>query len=277
MVDHVSNRRKIMKILREELVGPSPQGDELDCSGPVIFEDITKFRLPWKQKDTREEILQRDRPLKRYGIGVLYPLGTLDETEETVQLTDASISITEPKTEKEPVAEELLTPRDKEDIAKIGGGDTDPYDFDLTSANTYRPSSIGISFLAEFPPDSSLVVEVPSYDSVHEIGVNGRYARKKAQVEGKEWDWWLRSSIKLKAVFDGNTICMTDGKIAATSLESENVDGLDLRIEVFSRPHETLQTRLMTVCLVNRLPDKDPTDQYCLFQTFFSCRCYFSG
>lgn len=276
MVDHVDSRRKIIKALREELVGPSPQGEDLDCSGSIVFDDTTKFRLPWRQKGTDEEILQRDRPLKRYGIGVLYPFNTPDENEETVPLTDASIKIVEQEGAKEySDAEELLTnagAKDIEDIAKradSGGGDADPYDLDLSSANTYRPSSIGISFLAEFPPDSSLLVEVPSFDGVHDIGVNGRYTAKKVQVEGKDRDWWLRSPIKMRAVFKGESICMSDGKAACSSLESENLDGLDLHIEVFSRPHQAPHIRLLTVCLVNRTPAKNPIDQYCLFQTLF--------
>ena len=276
MADHVGNRKIIMKALREELVGPSPQGEELDCANAIIFEDITKFRMPWKQKDIGEEILQRDRPLKRYGIGVLYPFATPDENEETVPLTDAACSIGEAEEpEGEASSTNLLTDKGTKDIEDIikradtTGGDTDPYDLDLTSANTYRPSTIGISFLAEFPRDCSLVVEVPSFNKFCESAVNGRYTKNKVRVEGKDRDWWLRSPVILKATFSGADICTTNGKVSSGSLESNNLDGLDLRIEVFSRPTEAMSTRLLTVCLVNRTPAKDPVDQYCLFQTYF--------
>jgi hypothetical protein len=276
MADHVGNRKIIMAALREELVGPSPQGEELDCSNAINFEDITKFRMPWKQKNTGEEILQRDRPLKRYGIGVLYPFATPDENEETITLTDAARSIAEIE-EPEGVTsiDNLLTAEGEKDIENIIkradsiGGDTDPYDLDLTSANTYRPSSIGISFLAEFPIDSSLFVEVPSFNEFHKSAVNGRYAKKKVRVEGKDRDWWLRSSVTMKATFSGTDVCATDGNISSNSLESNNLDGLDLRIEVFSRPTEAARTRLITVCLVNRTTARDPVDQYCLFQSYF--------
>ena len=277
MADHVGNRKIIMKALREELVGPSPQGEELDCSDSIIFEDIAKFRMPWKQKVTGEEILQRDRPLKRYGIGVLYPLNTPDKTDETVLPVDASIDATDPQeAEEEAAIETLLTAKGVKNIEDIvkrsesGGGDTNPYDLDLSSANTYRPSSIGISFLAEFPADTSLVVDVPSFDITNNFGVNGRYKKKKVQVQGKDREWWLRSPVTMKATFSGDTICATDGKVASGSFEGENIDGLDLRIEVFSRPHDAPRTRLLTVCLINRMHDKEPTDQYCLFQSFFN-------
>lgn len=276
MADHIINRKIIMKALREELVGPSPQGEELDCSNEIIFDDIAKFRLPWKQKNTGEEILQRDRPLKRYGIGVLYPFGTPDENEETVPLTEATSGIGDAEEpDGETPAGDLLTSEGARDIENIikradaTGSDMDPYDLDLTSANTYRPSSIGISFLAEFPVDSSLVVEMPSFNEFHESAVNGRYSRKKVKVEGKDRDWWLRSPITLKATFSGADICATDGKVSSGNLESNNLDGFDLRIELFSRPTEDVRIRLLTVCLVNRTPARDPVDQYCLFQTYF--------
>jgi len=232
MADHVGNRKIIMKALREELVGPSPQGDELDCSDSIIFEDIAKFRMPWKQKVTGEEILQRDRPLKRYGIGVLYPMNTPDKTDETVLPADASIDAADPQ---EAATETLLTAKGVKDIedivkrAESGGGDTNPYDLDLSSANTYRPSSIGISFLAQFPADTFLVVDVPSFDITNNLGVNGRYTKKKVQVQGKDREWWLRSPVTMKATFSGDTICATDGKVASGSFEGENLDGLDLR------------------------------------------------
>ena len=74
---HFNNRQAILKSLKQELVGPSPAGNELDCSQPVTFEKVSESYGPWRQKDSGEEVIQRDSPTKRYGIGVLYPLGTL--------------------------------------------------------------------------------------------------------------------------------------------------------------------------------------------------------
>ena len=76
MSDHVRNRDFILRSLRAELVGPSPAGDEIDVTGEVSFENAKSSYGPWRQKSSGEEILQRDPPVKRYGVGVLYPLGT---------------------------------------------------------------------------------------------------------------------------------------------------------------------------------------------------------
>jgi hypothetical protein len=37
---------------------------------------------PWRQKGSGEEILTRDAPLTRYGVGVLYPIGVSSEIGE---------------------------------------------------------------------------------------------------------------------------------------------------------------------------------------------------
>ena len=81
MATHMENRTQLIQSLKEELVGPSPQGEELDCSGEIHFEDARDSYGPWRQKNSGEEILMRDRPVKRYGVGVLYPIGVAYEAE----------------------------------------------------------------------------------------------------------------------------------------------------------------------------------------------------
>ena len=50
------------------------------CSNPPLqFETYKDAIGPFKQKGMGEEILLRDVPVKRYGIGVLYPIGTKDD------------------------------------------------------------------------------------------------------------------------------------------------------------------------------------------------------
>ena len=46
MAKHMENRAQLIKSLREELVGPSPQGEELDCAGDIRFEDARKSYGP---------------------------------------------------------------------------------------------------------------------------------------------------------------------------------------------------------------------------------------
>jgi hypothetical protein len=81
-MNHIANRSLIVDALCEELVGPSPQGRAISCAGHVSFSSNEAFYGPWRQENG-EEILQRDPPIVRYGVGVLYPMKSEFEKEET--------------------------------------------------------------------------------------------------------------------------------------------------------------------------------------------------
>ncbi|AQS59525.1 helicase-related protein [Desulforamulus ferrireducens] len=259
---HIKNREKIIQALFEELVGPSPQGEELDCSGTIIFETPADSYRPYRQKESGEEILQRDRPTVRYGVGVLYPIGTEHEivaqdiTGETGEENDWN------KDYNELVEQRIKNIEEIQKRAEIGH-EPESDDFELSNANTFSPSTMGISFLAEFPEESKLIVEASG----------GRYEEKKITVAGNERKWWLRKPVTIYALFNGNDICCQDSKKVKESFTEKNTGELNLQIEVFSRPVNNLRTRLVTVCLVNRseydVSKEHLIDQYCLFQTFF--------
>ncbi len=270
MPDYVEGRDSILKALKEELVGPSPQGKEIDCTQPIYFDDTKLSFGPWRQQGgLGEEILLRDSPCKRYGVGVLYPIKT--STEETLQ--DAMVkAFTNSSEEQNEIAslETSIVGSSQQTIEKIEERieqragkvkrELDTNDFDLSLANTFRPSSMGVSFLTEFSDDAMLIIEV----------TGGRYRKHKIQVQGQERVWWLRSRVLIRSECDADTICSNgESKIIASPVAVENLDELQLRIEIFSRPYPTRQRRLITVCLVNRKEASSQTDQYCLFQSFF--------
>lgn len=267
MGDHVANRLQVYNWLREELVGPSPQGKEIDCSGEIVFSDKQTSYGPWKQAGIGEEILLRDSPTVRYGVGVLYPKGILADEQDTStiiaaeQMTDSheggasfeACSVLSESFIKS--INEIQERSNKDQILE----DTD--DFDLLDVNSYKPSSMGISFLAEFKPESKMVIKV----------TGGRYRKKKIKVEGEERIWWLRSPVAIVAEY-GAADCMQTGLIKSIKTpELINCEGLDLRIEVYSR--KTLgdsNLRLLTVCIVNRTETPEMRkDEFCLFQSYF--------
>lgn len=266
MATQIPNRDAIVRSLQRELVGPAPQGKELDCSSHVTFPNASDSYGPWRQLDSGEEIITRDSPTKRYGIGVLYPFGSDQDDEKTVAQLDPvyvgdganAERISDPLTDSARQSLEKIVER-----SASAPTESDTDDFDLSSANAYKPSSMAISFLAQFPEGSELVVEA----------TGGRYHRKTVQVEGKDRTWWLRSPVSLKAVYTGEEICASPqlAKVPPTKIPlSSNNEGLDLRIEVYSRPWNTNTpgwSRLLTVCLVNRTPAASHSDALCLFQS----------
>ena len=70
MVSHIERREDVLKGLIEELLGPSPQGEAIDCSGEITFDDAAAAYVPRRQEDSGEEIVMRDNPSKRYGVGL---------------------------------------------------------------------------------------------------------------------------------------------------------------------------------------------------------------
>jgi len=267
MSTNIINRHLILKTIREELVGPSPQGKELDCSAIKPFESSKDSYGPWKQKENGEEILQRDPPTKRYGIGVLYPWQIVaDDTAEDA----GSVAIGMHNRSKEDDTEtvNVLTSEVTYDIEKSLKResilDDGLSELDLSATNTYRPSSMGISFLAELPPGSKVVVEASL----------GRYKPIEVQVEKYTSAWWLRIPISLLKEFDAEAICATRAVKLEQRLQPEESCGpIDLRIELYARPnpHSTNpREKLVTICLVNRTElGSGRSDELCIFQGSF--------
>lgn len=263
MIDHVSDRAAVIAQLRSELVGPEPAGQEIDTTLPIQFEDERESYGPWRQSGSGEEILLRDSPTKRYGIGVLFPFRT--DFENTVNgFVDSADNEAQEQTDAkvEPPDEHVGT-------GPASVGERESEDFDLSLANAYQPSSLGLSYLADFPPGSSLVVTAEG----------GRYAKwdgvtvKRGDGRLVKRTWWLRRPVEFRVEFladslsSKNTVYLV-ARTRDTQAQVLNANGLDLCIEVFSRQHD-LGKRLLTVCLVNRTkPIKDGmTDEFCLFQS----------
>ena len=164
---HISNRNVIVQALIEELLGPSPFGQEIDCSKlPLKFESFESSFGPFKEKSSGEEIIIRDNPTKRYGIGVLYPFGSKDDEIRLDKAgKDAIGNIVHQDEElshdKNP-DKEITAEKWSKSIESIGETlsnfltDENPDDYDLSLANTYQPSSMGITFLANVEDNSTL-------------------------------------------------------------------------------------------------------------------------
>lgn len=261
MPDHIANRDSVLQALRQELVGPCPLGEEIDCAQAIQLDDAEAAYRPYRQRSNGEEILQRDSPTKRYGVGVLYPMEALEAPEQTGAQP-------QPPEEEGPApgrgAPEPLTEsaaRDCEAIAarseyRLPEADSD--DFDLSSANAYKPSSMAVSLLVRLPEGAELSV----------AATGGRYAIKPVMLAGREREWWLRSPVRLSGRFRRTDFpAGSPSYVEASNPARENVDNLDVRVELFARPHGTSPDEfLVTVCLVNRQRADGRFDLQSLFQ-----------
>ncbi len=262
MVDHIKNRDAVVRALREELYGPSPQGPEIDCEGDVVLPDFGQAFGPYRQTGSGEEILLRDPPLKRYGVGVLYPSGLQpadDPGEQSGPL------------ESEPLEKDndsALTDRAAKSLDKLAkelcveraGREDD--DLDLSGTGSLRPSTMAVSFLARFPPDSELIVKV----------TGGRYVRKEITAGGRKRTWWLRRPIRLAVVFSGDSLLASSPQEvhSCNVVESHNLADLDLRVRLFARPRSEADMSLLTVCLANQERAGQSIHGNCVFQVHFA-------
>lgn len=272
MADHISDRGLILEALREELVGPSPQGEPIDTSGAIRFPDASSSYGPWQQTNG-EEILQRDRPFKRYGIGVLYPLGTNVEVDPPGADESADQPSSIPDEEDVEVladsaAKDLERAAQVAEVASVSRLDPDPDDFDLSQANEYRPSTMAVSFLLQAADGSNLEVRL----------TGGRYRKRTITVadekeSDREYSWWLRSPVAIEAHFDsGELIEGQRRRVVGSDVLASEVGGLDLEVSVFTRPWK-VGTSLVTVSVTNRTaPAGDSDDERALFQCQFETR-----
>ncbi len=256
MTDHIATREKILNTLRRELVGPDPIGEPLDCSHAVTFATREESYPPRTHAGTGEEILQRDRPSKRYGVGVLYPIGRQedapgDETDTTSSPPSPSVLDNDAKKEVE-----VMEDRGRDRSAR----DTD--DLDLSLANSYQPSTMGVTFFGCLPVGATLVVDVTA----------ARYHPFKVTVAGKDRTWWVRTPFRLRAEFDGAQLVTQSRKLLKPTVRNGEGDLNGVSVEVVTRPApagplaDCSRSAIVTVCLVNRQEISASDDEACFFQ-----------
>jgi len=142
---NLSNRAWLLDRLRAEVVGPDPSGDPVDTGSgtELAWPDSGSFWDP-KRQVNGEELLWRDGPVNRYGAGVLFP-GRITESAqlsaESETAADTEIDVKESDDGTEKVDEEIRKKANRNYEAEDG-------DEEVNLANAYRPSAMGLSFLA---------------------------------------------------------------------------------------------------------------------------------
>ena len=143
----VEARRMMEAAVRRELFGPAddetPRGRPIDCSGGIIrFESREASHGQFHDATTVQEILTQSSPLRRYGIGVLHS-GAIQ----------AGSHITADSIENDPTdmtwvsgladSNEVLDGPPVAINGVLRDDEADSDDFDLTDANTFKPSAHG--------------------------------------------------------------------------------------------------------------------------------------
>jgi hypothetical protein len=252
--------------LRRELFGPpgeeEPVGKPVDCAdGLVKFTSAEESRGQFHDAVTKQEILTVGTPLSRYGIGVLHSGGARVVTEaETAEQEDADLT---------GVAGVATCADDPEGppveiTGRLRHDEADSDDFDLTDANSFKPSAMALSFQCRVPANGSLRVRVTGahYKKliVHIPGVN------------QPVDWWLRRPFTLTGSISGNVLRNETNRLKTLAMEPEgDPPGITPSTRAFSRPVpgvDDAELRLVTIAVVNNVEGTGPSSAF--FQMGFT-------
>jgi hypothetical protein len=270
---NLENRRWLVERLKAEIIGPDPSGEfaatNEDGSQILTWEE---FRKP-KRQINGEEILWQDAPIKRYGSGILFPQGLTEQ----VTLAEEARSTPEATEETDPGpdirADEILEKKIQDDVSKIKVLADDTENYDVMLANAYRPSAMGISFLADFSLENegfNIEVDCATY---RKVKVRVGYSKETEKLTDRVV--WFRAPGQTP---DGGKpfIKVEKSKILKNiSPLKKWVPGFEGRLElvivprIYGRKPDSLE-RLVTVCLINRQrKDAGRVDEQCFFQCGF--------
>jgi len=277
---NLENRKWLASRLRAEIIGPDPAGPVMEPlqAGEMKRYTWEEFRKPRRQANG-EEVLWQDPPAKRYGAGILFPIGVIEEQEQLRSGDDQEGSLDIDPGEDQDVDEKLEKHAERK-AARTPASLDESEDYAVTLANAYRPSAIGLSFLADFSIEvGGLKVEVVSVgrlgSSDFQEVPSATYKQLKAMVGDMSTSFpramWLRVPLldetnKYPCVeVSAAELLSAKGPIRKTVVAEHG-----LEIVLVSRggySHLTSSQRLITVSLVNRKqPDAGNLDEQCLFQ-----------
>ncbi|KWW97919.1 helicase [Carbonactinospora thermoautotrophica] len=250
--------REIMEAaVRRELFGPTNdetrRGKPLDISaGLVTFESWEQTRGPWHDAATGQEILSEIEPLRRYGVGVLHPKGAA-ATESIAGITGL------------PADDAIEDGAGAPELQASGAPEADTDDFDLSDANSFKPSAMGVSFKVRVQPGSCLRVEASA----------AAYEKVTVRVQGAKQDreWWVRRPFKLIATVSGEHLLQHTEQLLPLSSVLTGEVKLQPQVQAYSRPvpgDADPACRLVTVALVNRT--NGDGSGATMFQTSFEVR-----
>ena len=252
MTDFLNGRDHIINALRSELLGPY-KGDAKPLkitSEEIHFPDRTAALGPWMNSEDQEEILIGDSPTKRYGIGVLYPVG-VSNTFETPTEPDIT-PINDDPLEQSNIASRLKIYKDPEFKNNSGENMVDDDDFDITTTSGYRPSSMGVSFLYG-GKDINIDVSISG----------GKYQPQKVTIGTKNSTWWVRKPVILTRTFNRQN---ENWEIQENAESRNTIQTHGIEIALVTRPWKNTAT-LVTVFLANRTQETSRAiGARCIFQ-----------
>lgn len=297
----MKERSELVAFVRGEVVGPSV---------PMLPPDIVEIKdghlldpkpgrrgsLVWRssEEESPEEILFYDResPHRKYGAGLLHP-----ETLEEVLRPElqAALATDTKGVDDAPLDEDLSRedgdgadgglPSDGGASGTSASADDAGLDFDVTSPDVRRPSTMAVSLCARVGKGGAVAVRLPrerlfawQADGDQPFPVNGRYevVQRTEQLEGgggRVSDVWRRvPAVPRHCALVFSEVELSAGVPILKTVEGLNPKGPALQLEVFPRAiGGRAEHFLITVALRNRktTASKSEAHEATLYQSYF--------
>ncbi|MDB4234132.1 helicase-related protein [Alphaproteobacteria bacterium] len=267
MVDFLKSRSYLINEIKKEIIGPEPCGDPINLNIDFPKQDDKPYGPFYNEKDN-QEILILESPLQKYGSAIIFPKQNHPQVED-----DENAAISGLRSNQLDENDLVLNNNFKglESRSRIDGEDTET-EFDLSGSNTYKPSSMGLSFFAKIPKNCDLIIET-SKDSP--MGIYSRFLPQYEENTSK--CWWVREDFHFKVVLkrdlfpENGERKFIDFKKNIIELSNPNVD---LRISALIRADVRQNTYLVTISASNDLISQTerPRVEDCIFQANFNCK-----
>ena len=244
---HLAGREAVLSILRADLMGPVETGDRVTVvDGKAHVTEEKGIYRPLIDAADGEEILVWERPSLRYGVGVLFPVGSTppDVRPDVEQQSTAEV---EPEADtKAPLIEKNALPN-IEAVARRARTDDTPGEDDLETVDTtsQRPSSMAITFAVRRGGEGRIVVRARG----------GRYEQMPIVVkDGAPRMGWKRSPWEAEQAFEiADLDVARRTRLPTTPAAEPHGDVLRISLELTVRPvAERPDVIYVTAALVNR-------------------------
>ena len=180
----LKNRQKVLDNVHEEIIGPGQiriHYTKFNPIGSTVFQSRDELYKPyyWEVGGLKEEILQRESPTQRYVSGHLFPLGTNESDEVSLET---------------PIDKDSDGNQDNDKLDKLferkEGIETTEDDGEVElfpQKNDFMPSTMGLTFcVSKDLPELKVRIEGGSY-TPHNVRVKG---------ENNNIQWWLRETVE---------------------------------------------------------------------------------
>ena len=245
-----------------ELENPVPTNTE----GHVYLKDYDEFAQPKSDLANNEEILMYS-PLNEYGSGTLYPEGTRLEEEDTEpeeQEVDELFTDDGPRPSIPERATIQNYSEESNDVSLDSDADS-PLELDigLSSAYSYKPSSIGLSFTVNPEPTTEIFITVTGarYTRIpYTIGTDTNIQSPTS----RQRFMWARKPVEIKWSIPIKDVTKQD-----ILRHNETIENSKLQISLIVKGRVTDHGTIVTVSAINNSAKEwgGGLALNCLFQT----------